>query len=504
MSSETATLAHRYVLGARTASGGMATVWRARDDVLARTVAVKILHSHLAADDDFLRRFRHEALAAARLSHPNIVAIYDSGAQADADGVEQHYIVMEHCGGGTLADMVRSSGPLPPEQAVAVGAAICEALSYAHRAGVVHRDIKPANVLLGDGGSVKVADFGIAKAAFASGDITTTGAILGTVTYMAPEQVVGLEPDERSDLYSLGVVMYELLTGRPPFAGDTQLATALAHQHEAPPALRSLRVGIPKPLEAAVLRALAKDASERFASAEEMRAALGAGARRNDSTGVLPATPDASEADAPVEVETARGAEYTKIVPVVLFVALAVALAFVLPSLLGSADTGPPDRRAGGGASSQPAGSEGAGTLRVRSVQDFDPHVGDGENPEEAPLAVDGDEATAWTTSTYSTPLAEQKPGVGLRFDLGRPRDVTRVTLESATPGYAVEVRAGSEEPGDERDLDLIDGLAGAPGEAEMTFEEPVSARYWLVWITALPGGGGGSASLNEVTFLGS
>ena len=479
----------------------MATVWRARDDVLARTVAVKILHSNLAADDDFLLRFRREALAAARLSHPNIVAIYDSGSQADANGVEQHYIVMEHCGGGTLADMIRSSGPFAPERAVAVGGAICEALSYAHRAGVIHRDIKPANVLLGDGGTVKVADFGIAKAAFASGDITTTGAILGTVTYMAPEQVVGLEPDERSDLYSLGVVMYELLTGRPPFVGDGQLATALAHQHEAPPALRSLRVGIPKPLEAVVLRALAKDPSKRFGSAEEMRAALGTGAPSHESTGVLPAATNSAEP--PVEVEVARGAEYARLVPVVLFVALAVALAFVLPGLLGSTDTDAPSQRVGGAGNAQ-ADSRGPGPLRVQSVQDFDPYVGDGEHPEEAALAADGDAATAWTTSTYSTPLAEQKPGVGLIFDLGRVRDVTRVALESETPGYAVEVRAGSNRPGVEDDLDLIDELAGAPGEADFTFEDSVSARRWLVWITALPGGGGGSASLNEVTFFGS
>ena len=479
----------------------MATVWRARDDVLARTVAVKILHSNLAADDDFLLRFRREALAAARLSHPNIVAIYDSGSQADANGVEQHYIVMEHCGGGTLADMIRSSGPFAPERAVAVGGAICEALSYAHRAGVIHRDIKPANVLLGDGGTVKVADFGIAKAAFASGDITTTGAILGTVTYMAPEQVVGLEPDERSDLYSLGVVMYELLTGRPPFVGDGQLATALAHQHEPPPALRSLRVGIPKPLEGVVLRALAKDPAQRFGSAEEMRAALGAGVPSHKSTRVLPSAAR-GPADAPLEVEVGRGAEYARLAPVVLFVALAVALAFVLPGLLGSTDSDAPNRRTGGAGNPQ-VGSDGPGPLRVQSVQDFDPYVGDGEHPEEAVLAADRNEATAWTTSTYSTPLAEQKPGVGLLFDLGRARDVIRISLESATPGYAVEVRAGPERPGDETDLDLIDDLAGAPGEAEITFEDPVSARHWLVWITALPGGGGGSASLNEVTFFG-
>jgi serine/threonine protein kinase len=180
-------LAGRYVLETTIASGGMATVWRARDEVLARAVAVKVLHAHLARDEDFLTRFRREALAAARLSHPHIVAIYDTGREPGLDGTERPYIVMEHCAGGSLADALVRSGPMEPAKAAAVGATVCEALSYAHAAGVIHRDVKPANVLVSADGSLKVADFGIAKAAFAGGDLTTTGSILGTVTYLSPE-----------------------------------------------------------------------------------------------------------------------------------------------------------------------------------------------------------------------------------------------------------------------------------------------------------------------------
>jgi serine/threonine-protein kinase len=504
--SETITLAHRYLLEAPIARGGMATVWRARDDVLARTVAVKVLHAHLAQDQDFLARFRREALAAARLAHPNIVAIYDSGSQAD-EGGERHYIVLEHCGGGTLADLLRTRGQLPPDEAVGVGATICGALSYAHQAGIYHRDIKPANVLLAADGTLKVADFGIAKAAFASGDITTTGTILGTVTYMAPEQIRGMEADQRSDVYSLGVMMYELLAGRPPFVEEGQLATALAHQHSPPPPLRSFRVGVPRGLEAAVGKALAKDPSGRWQSAQELRRALDAGLpdRAAPAPAPPPAQPPASAPEPGEPVGEPRASELRKVVPVVLFVAVAVALAFALPGLLAEAPgTG------GGGVfeipgTESPGGGEprAGGPLPVRAVADFDPFGGDGEHPEEAGLAVDGEPRTAWRTSTYDDSFQVfGKPGVGLVLDLGRAREVTSVVVSSSTPGYGLQLRAGSRSPTEHTDLELVDALAGAPEEAELAFE-PISARYWLVWITSLPGPGGGSASINEVELLG-
>jgi serine/threonine protein kinase len=233
-------IADRYVLEELLARGGMGSVYKARDEVLARPVAVKILHPHLSEDHGFLERFRREAVAAAGLSHPGIVAIYDTGTDTAEDGSERHYIVMEHCAGGTLTELSAREGALEPERAAAVVAAVCSSLDFAHRAGVVHRDVKPDNVLFADDGTLKVADFGIAKAAYASGDITTTGSILGTVTYISPEQAGGREPDARSDVYSAGVVLYELLTGRPPFQGETDVATALMHVNESPTPVRAL------------------------------------------------------------------------------------------------------------------------------------------------------------------------------------------------------------------------------------------------------------------------
>ncbi len=261
MSSEPTTLAERYVLESPIARGGMGTVWRARDEVLARVVAVKILNHDLAHDDAFVARFRREALSAASLAHPHIVAIYDTGSEESGDET-RHFIVMEHCGGGTLTDLAKDQGPLDPDRVIDIGIDICTALGHAHRHNLIHRDVKPANILFTPDGTLKVGDFGIAKAAFGASELTTTGMILGSVAYLSPEQANGDEPDARSDLYSLGVVLYELLTGRPPFAAESQIATAMKHMREEPPPPRSIRAGVPRALEAVVLRTLAKDPAD--------------------------------------------------------------------------------------------------------------------------------------------------------------------------------------------------------------------------------------------------
>src|SRR5438093_1619782 len=216
-------LADRYVLEELIATGGMAEVWRGRDEVLARRVAVKILRSDLAGDPDVAERFQREAIAAARLTHPSIISVYDTGLE---DGTR--YIVMEHFAGPSLRNVLDQRGWLPAAESVAIVLPVLDALAYAHESGLVHRDVKPGNVLVGDGGRpVKVTDFGIAKAAFAGGKLTTTGSLLGTVRYISPEQVEGREVDARSDLYSAGAVMYETLTGRPPFEGPNDVATAM-------------------------------------------------------------------------------------------------------------------------------------------------------------------------------------------------------------------------------------------------------------------------------------
>jgi eukaryotic-like serine/threonine-protein kinase len=491
VSSELVTLAERYALDSSIASGGMATVWLARDDILARPVAVKILHPHLSEDAAFVARFRREALAAARLSHPNIVSIYDTGSQTYPDGTDRHYIVMEYCSGGTLAAVIDERGPIEPERAAAVGARICEALAYAHGHGIVHRDIKPANVLLVDHGEVKVGDFGIAKAAFATSDITATGTILGTVTYLSPEQVKGEEPDARSDIYSVGILLHELLTGKPPFVEETQIATAMAHARTPPPPVRSIRAGVPRSLEAVVLKALAKKPDDRFGSANEMRAALQAAGGTGSATAVLRA-PEAPPPQAPPPRERRPRSELRWLIPVLLLVMAAVAAALYLPGLLDE----------GTNTSSGPGnGGEGGGTVQVQEVLDFDPDGDGSEHPEDAPSAADGDPSTAWETENYSTPLQDQKPGVGLVFDLGESVDIESVAVQGS-PSMDFELRASDEQGSGFEDFEEVDAASGVARET--TIETGgTNARYWLVWITNLPGGGPGTAAISEVQFVG-
>src|SRR5690349_1961358 len=262
----------RYKAEKRLGSGGMAEVWCATDDVLGRRVALKLLGSRFAEDDDFRERFKREAQAAAGLAHPNIVGIFDRG---EWDGTP--YIAMELVDGRTLKDLVRERGPLPPDVATNLTIQILRALGYAHRRGIVHRDVKPQNVILDQEGQAKVADFGIARSG--GSEMTETGTILGTVQYASPEQAQGQPVSPRSDLYSAGIVLYELLTGRVPFEGESAVAVALKQVSEPPVPPSQLRPGISPALEAVVLRALEKDPARRFASADEFVAALEAARR---------------------------------------------------------------------------------------------------------------------------------------------------------------------------------------------------------------------------------
>src|SRR3954453_6426220 len=246
----------------------MAEVWEGKDEILDRPVAIKVLHPRLAGDDQFQERFRLEAVAAARLAHPNVVGTFDTGLE---NGVA--YIVMELVTGRTLREVLRDEGRLPIAKAVAIAAAMADALQYAHQAGIVHRDVKPANILIGHDGRVKVADFGIAKAA-SSADLTQSGALLGTAKYLAPEQVSGQPQDRRSDVYGLGVVLYEMRCGRPPFTGETDMAVAFQHAHAEAPKVRQLRPDVSRRLESVVLKAMAKSPEQRFATAADFRSAL--------------------------------------------------------------------------------------------------------------------------------------------------------------------------------------------------------------------------------------
>ena len=274
-------LSQRYELTAKVARGGMADVYRAHDQFLGRTVALKMLFPELATDQSFVERFRREAQAAANLSHPNIVPVFDWGEDGGS-----YYIVMEFVEGHTLSEILRSEGPLPPQRAAVIGSEVAAALSYAHRHGVVHRDIKPGNVLITEEGEVKVTDFGIARAINTEESLTQTGAVMGTATYFSPEQAEGIGVDSRSDIYSLGVVLYEMVVGRPPFLGDTPVAVASKHVREVPPPPRSINPAVPPAMEAIIMRAMAKSPQDRYQSANDLRVALAAFANGGANTGV--------------------------------------------------------------------------------------------------------------------------------------------------------------------------------------------------------------------------
>ncbi|MGH2759543.1 MAG: Stk1 family PASTA domain-containing Ser/Thr kinase [Actinomycetota bacterium] len=274
-------LAGRYEVVRRVGVGGMADVYLADDTKMGRQVALKILHPQYAGDDSFIERFRREALAAARLQHPNIVQIYDSGQQGDFN-----FIVMEYVEGRSLKDYLADEGPLEVAEASRIAREVLTALAYAHRTGLVHRDIKPGNILLSEDGKVQVTDFGIARAE-AGSTMTQTGTILGTAYYLSPEQAQGLQLDGRSDIYSLGVVFYEMLTGRRPFEGESPVSIAYKHVREMPRPPSTHRGDLPRSLEAIVMTAMAKRPEDRYSSAALMRRDLEAFASGREVTATL-------------------------------------------------------------------------------------------------------------------------------------------------------------------------------------------------------------------------
>jgi serine/threonine-protein kinase len=267
-------LSDRYELGDILGFGGMSEVHLARDTRLHRDVAVKVLRADLARDPSFYLRFRREAQNAAALNHPAIVAVYDTGEAETATG-PLPYIVMEYVDGVTLRDIVHTEGPIEPRRALEIIADACQALNFSHQHGIIHRDVKPANIMISKGGAVKVMDFGIARALADTGNsVTQTAAVIGTAQYLSPEQARGEKVDSRSDVYSLGCVLYEILTGEPPFVGDSPVAVAYQHVREDPVPPSARHAGITPELDAVVLKALAKNPENRYQSAAEMRTDL--------------------------------------------------------------------------------------------------------------------------------------------------------------------------------------------------------------------------------------
>ena len=495
-------LAGRYVLEESIAAGGMAAVWKANDLVLARAVAVKILRQDLAHEADVAERFHREAVAAAGLTHPHIISVFDSGTD---DGL--HFIVMEHFTGRSLWQVLAEEGPMEPQAATAVMLPVLDALEFAHRQGLVHRDIKPGNILVGDDGWVKVTDFGIAKAAYRARDLTTTGAMLGTVRYISPEQVQGLAVDGRSDLYSAGVVLYEALTGQAPFQAESDVATAMIRLTHDPAPPRTIRPDIPQGLEDVILRALQRDPTDRFPSAEVMRSALDRYPAGPERRAAHPAATSALSAPTPgtTELPAGRRAMFRSwiLVPLVLLVLAAAAIATGLLEIGGPLGVRPPHDEA----TDQAAG---ATRISIADVRDFDPEGSDhSEHPEQARLAVDGDTATAWTTDHYnSADFGRLKEGVGLWVGFNAARKATRVVIRSPLAGWSFQLRSGSSPDA------LAPPLASESGAT--TFEadpsgktvvvlRPTSASGILIWITRLaPDEGRFAAAISEISVQGS
>ncbi len=484
-------LAGRYRLGDQLAGGGMAVVWQATDEVLARPVAVKVLHPHLAADDTFVGRFRREAVAAARLAHPAIVSIYDTCSDEGAEA-----IVMELVRGRTLRDELDQRAPLELDVAVAIAATVADALGVAHAAGVVHRDVKPGNILLSDDGRVMVADFGIAKAAD-TGDLTQEGTLLGTAKYLAPEQVEGGPVVGRTDVYSLGAVLYEMVCGRPPFVADGDAATALARLHDNPLRPRQVRAGIPRTVEDVVQRAMARRPDDRYRSAAELRSALLAAP-------TLPASDDALDATAatvgvphtpPGDAPTLGQSERSWIVPGLLVVLVAVALG-VSGILLGRTDAGQDLlRRTRDAVGSDPLPAE---PVALVATEAFDPPSTGGdanENDATAGLATDGDADTAWETEGYVDPdVTVLKPGVGLYVVAEGPGPLAEAVVTSPTEGWAAEIYV-ADQPGATlaewgEPVTATDGIAAG----STTFDlRGSTGGAVLIWITDLGDGADGN-----------
>jgi hypothetical protein len=486
-------LAGRYTLVEQIGAGGMATVWRADDSVLARVVAVKVLRDQLAADGPLLERFRREGVGAARLAHPNIVRVYDAGTDRG-----HAFIVMEFVSGPTLRALIESGGAVDPPAAARVTVGVLSALACAHAAGVVHRDIRPGNILIAPGGLVKVTDFGLAAAAFAVADLETTGEILGTVGYVAPEQIQDGEVTAATDVYATGLVLYELLTGRPAFQGPTDLATATARLTTRPVPPSAMRPGIPRAMDHIVARATALRPEDRYPSADGMRAALERFAGDSDRL-MLPTTRTADPAAAapPAQRSAIRG---WMLVPLVVVLVTAAVIAGGLA--LGRLSLGGPLGIQAGAPSSPATAGPALAPITIVAARDEDPQGPDGgENPDTVGLAIDGDPSTAWTTDHYRTAkFGNLKTAVGLWLEFDASADVRTVTITSPLAGWTFQLFADAVPSG--TPIASPDGrtsFTARDGSLTVTVR-PQHAPGVLVWITGLaPDDGGFAASIAEV-----
>jgi eukaryotic-like serine/threonine-protein kinase len=474
----------RYRLEARIGTGGMSTVYRALDLTLERQVAIKLMNREIATDSDQLERFRREARAVAQLSHPHIVGVIDAGEDGG-----RPYIVLEYVEGETLKERIRRMGQLPVAEAVAYAIEIVRALGAAHARHIVHRDVKPQNVLIDEEGSAKVTDFGIARSLDDDG-LTADGRVLGTTDYVSPEQALGHDVTGQSDLYSLGVVLYEMLTGEVPFKGENQVAVAMKHVREELPDVQLRRPEVSASLAAIVDRATAKDLRDRYRSDAELIAELEdvlaleaarAGSATGEATTVLRTLPSRARRRLPLRV---RRPGWLALAAVLALVGLAVGLVVLRDRT--QRGTGTAQDAAGGGGVAQVP-------LRADAAHDYDP-LGDGaEHREDTAFAVDNNRATYWRTETYRGG-ALAKAGVGLYLDASPGTIVKQLRIETPTPGFSADVYTAA----DRLPTTLPDAgwskVATVPSVgANQTVDLDTAGqrvRYVLLWITKLPPGG--------------
>ncbi len=486
------TLSGRYRLEARVGAGGMSTVYRATDETLQRPVAVKLMNREVASDSDQLERFRREARAVAQLSHPHIVGVIDAG---EDEG--RPYIVFEYIEGETLKERIRRQGRLPIAEAVAYAIEIARALGAAHARHIVHRDVKPQNVLIDEEGSAKVTDFGIARTLDEEG-LTADGRVLGTTDYVSPEQALGQPVTGQSDLYSLGVVLYEMLTGEVPFRGESQVAVAMKHVREVIPDVRTKRPEISASLAAIVEMATAKRREDRYADDAELIADLEdvltletarAGTAGGEVTSVLRTLPSQAKRRVPFRV---RHPAITLLAVIAVVAALGGGAAWL--ATRAHRGTGPP---------ATPAPSKALVPISLCNscAHGFNPLGSPTDEHPDAELAIDNQPTTAWNTQNYyGGSLA--KAGVGLYLDASPGTSARVLRVNTATPGFQATVYARSTPP----PLRWPDsGWRAVSSPTTVTARQDVrlftrgsSYRFYLLWITSL--GGHTQLAINEVT----
>ncbi len=486
-------LSQRYRLDAKVGSGGMSTVYRAFDTVLERQVAIKLMHREIAGDSDQLERFRREARAVAQLNHPHVVGVIDAGEERgeDDDGFSTPYIVFEYVEGETLKDRIRRNGRLPVSEAIAYAIEIARALGCAHDSQIVHRDVKPQNVLVDEEGAAKVTDFGIARSLAQEG-LTADGRVLGTTDYVSPEQALGHAVSGQSDLYSLGVVLFEMLTGDVPFKGDNQVAVAMKHVREDLPDVQVRRPEVSAALAAVLDRATAKELDRRYPDAAAMIADLEdvlaietsrSGQVTGEATAVLRSLPESTRKRLPLRTRRSTKA-LVALVAVGTLTAIAVALG------LGLNQT---ERGTGKRADASPPAGLREIALGQRSARDFDPLADKREHADQTSFVVDDDPSSTWATEGYSTGDL-QKAGVGIVIDAAPGVAARELELRTPTPGFEATVWVS---PGASRPTTAPpQGWTSVSGTREVTTKERFDLdtagqkmRHYLVWITKLPEG---------------